>query len=519
MFLGSTFRWILRVVLLVVPLAEGIVAALVPDWRKPMITLAIGGLLAFGLVELFWPGAEPFVGLRYLHSNRRSRRGWIGLLATLGFTVLGLALFFVARRFHARAWETVGVVTALVGSLYALLSLLLLLFSVFSTVSAMGVVLGVASLIVVMAVTSGFEREFQNKVLALNAHLVVMPYGNVEIDSPEADQIEGKLRGMPGVVGMAKFLFSAGEVMVGKVGSNLKGIDIARGAEDIKGSIIEGHIADLARPATCPNSAPGERAGRIILGAELAHRIHARVGDCVPIMIPFSLGDAGAPPTFPFRVVGLFRMGFHEYDTRLAYVSIEDAHRLESARAWVFGVEVRFADPYFALTQVKEVKRRLDAPYRVIDWKELNHNLFMALAVQKFAISLVLLLIIVVAAFNMIASLTMIVLSKVREIAILKSMGAGGITVARVFLVGGTTIAGVGTAFGIVYGLLICLLARLYGYPLDPKVYMIGQLPVEIPVPEIVGVAAVTLAICLLATIFPAVRASRLEAVDGLRHT
>jgi lipoprotein-releasing system permease protein len=513
------FRWILRVVLLVVPLGEVLAAALAPAWRKPLVALAIGGLLAFGVVELFWPGPEPFVGLRYLHSSRRPRRALAGLAATLGLTLVGLLLFFVARRYQARGWETVGVVAALAGSLGAVLSLLLQLFSVFSTVSAMGVVLGVASLIVVMAVTSGFEREFQNKVLALNAHLVVMPYGNVEFDSPEADQIEGKLRGMPGVVGMAKFLFSAGEVMVGKVGSNLKGIDIVHGADDIKGSLIEGRIADLEKPVTCPGTSRDEHAGRIILGAELAHRIHAKVGDCIPIMIPFSLGDTSAPPMFPFRVVGLFRMGFHEYDTRLAYVSIEDAHRLESARAWVFGVEVRFADPYFALSQVKEVKRRLDAPYRVVDWKELNHNLFMALAVQKFAISLVLLLIIVVASFNMIASLTMIVLSKVREIAILKSMGARSLTVARVFLVGGTTIAGVGTGFGIVYGLLICVLARLYGYPLDPKVYMIGQLPVEIPIAEIVGVAAITLGICLLATIFPAVRASRLEAVDGLRHT
>jgi lipoprotein-releasing system permease protein len=113
----------------------------------------------------------------------------------------------------------------------------------------------------------------------------------------------------------------------------------------------------------------------------------------------------------------------------------------------------------------------------------------------------------------------MIVLSKVREIAILKSMGARSAMIARIFLVGGTTVGGVGTGLGIVYGLLICMLARLYGYPLDPKVYLIGSLPVEIPAAEIVAVAATTLAISFLATIYPSVRASRLEAVDGLRHT
>jgi lipoprotein-releasing system permease protein len=505
--------------LLALPTLAAVGALAFSRWQHLLIILTCGGFLAFGVAEMFWPGLERFVGQRYLRSSRRPSRAFVGLVAALALTAAGLALFFLARKHEARGWETLGVIATLIGGLGAVLSVLLQLFSVFSTVSAMGVVLGVASLIVVLAVTSGFEREFQDKVLALNAHLIVIPYGNVDIDSPEADRIEDKLRGMPGVVRMAKFLFSAGEVMVGKVGANLKGIDLQQGADDLRGALIEGRIDDLARPATCPGSGPGESAGRIILGAELAHRIHARVGTCVPIMIPFSLGDAAAPPSFPFRVVGLFRMGFNEYDTRLAYVSLADARRLESARGSVFGIELRFADPKFALSQVKEVKRRLDAPYRVIDWKELNHNLFMALTMQKVIISTLLLLIIVVAAFNIIASLTMIVLSKVPEIAILKSMGARPTMVARIFLVGGTTVGGVGTGLGIIYGLLICVLARFYGYPLDPRVYLIGQLPVEIPAAEIVTVAATTLAISLLATIYPALRASRLEAVEGLRHS
>ncbi|HSS38018.1 MAG TPA: FtsX-like permease family protein, partial [Polyangia bacterium] len=189
-------------------------------------------------------------------------------------------------------------------------------------------------------------------------------------------------------------------------------------------------------------------------------------------------------------VVGLFRMGFNEYDTRLAYISIADAPRLANARRLVSGVELRFADPMMALSAAPDVRRRLDGPYRIIDWKELNHNLFMALTMQKVIISLLLVLIIVVAAFNIIASLTMIVLSKVREISILKSMGAPSGMVARIFLIGGTTVGGVGTGLGILFGLLVCLLARLYGYPLDPKVYLIGSLPVRIAGGEILAVAA-----------------------------
>jgi lipoprotein-releasing system permease protein len=467
-------------------------------------------------------GLERFVGLRYLHRSRRPRGVLAMLLVSAVVTAVGLVVFFLSRG-GSRVAETIGVITVLLGALGVTVAFLLRVFSVFTTVSTMGVVLGVASLVVVLAVTSGFEREFQDKVLALNAHLIVIPYGDVDIDSPEADRIVDKLRGMPGVVRMAKFLFSAGEVMVGRIGANLKGVDLREGADDLRRSLIEGRVDDLERPASCPLPAGTARkttedVGRIILGYELAHKLHAAVGSCVSIMVPFSQGDSATPPSFLFKVVGLFRMGFNEYDTRLAYVSLADARKIASARGSVFGVELRFQDPMTALKVGGEVKRRLDAPYRVIDWKELNHNLFMALTMQKVIISLLLVLIIVVAAFNIIASLSMIVLSKVPEIAILKSMGARASMIAGIFLVGGTTVGAVGTGMGIAYGLLVCVLAHLYGYPLDPRVYLIGKLPVRISLVEVLGVAAATLGICVLATLYPSMRASRLRAVEGLRY-
>jgi lipoprotein-releasing system permease protein len=463
---------------------------------------------------------ETFVGLRYLH---RARPTGIALLPWLGLAAVGFAIFFGSRG-RLRAGETAGVLTVLSAALAITWVVLIRAFSVFTAVSTMGVVLGVASLVVVLAVTSGFEREFQDKVLALNAHLIVIPYGDVDIDSPEADRIEQKLRGLPGVERMAKFVFSAGEVMVGRVGANLKGVDLRTGADDLRHALVAGRVEDLEAPARCPlpaGSPAGAKeptdVGRIALGAELAHKLHVDVGGCVSIMVPFSQG-ADAPPSFLFKVVGLFRMGFNEYDTRLAYVSLADARKVASARGSVFGIELRFKDPMMALRMTGEVKRRLDAPYRVIDWKDLNHNLFMALTMQKLMISLLLMIIIVVAAFNIVASLTMIVLSKVREIAILQAMGARPATVARIFLVAGTTVGAIGTSLGILFGLLVCLLARLYGYPLDPKVYLIGQLPVQISPLELAGVAAATLGICFVATLYPALRASRLRAVDGLRY-
>lgn len=515
------------------------VAALAtPALQRPVITAGLVALMVAGLVGLYRRPFERFAGLRYLHRSqnpRRARRLHLGMGAAAMMGLGALALFFAVRG-HSRAVETVAIITVLAAGLSLVLLLLLRLFSVFTTVSTMGVVLGVTSLIVVLAVTSGFQREFQDKVLALNAHLIVIPYGDVDVDSAEADQIEAKLRDLPGVVRRAKFLFSAGEVMVGSIGANLKGIDLGEGADDLRRALVDGAVADLAKPAHCPaagasaagsgaggvqggQGSPGvDAAGRIILGVELAHRLRLKVGDCVSIMVPFSNAGDLAPPSFLFKVVGRFQMGFNEYDTRLAYVSLQDARKLASARQSVFGVELRFKDPQMAIPMAKEVRRRLDGPYRVVDWQELNHNLFTALKMQKVIISLLLVLIILVAAFNIIASLTMIVLSKVREIAIMKSMGAPSAMLARLFLVAGTSVGGVGTVLGIACGLMVCGLAQLYGYPLDPKVYLIGRLPVDIAPREIVAVAAATLAICVVATLYPSLRASRMRAVDGLRY-
>jgi lipoprotein-releasing system permease protein len=486
-------------------------------------TAAVVLVLLWGLGELFTLGLERFVGLRYLHRSRPSRSAGALLIAGTALMVAGLIVLAIVHR-QQRTVETLAVIAVLIGGLTAVVAFLLRVFSVFTTVSTMGVVLGVASLVVVLAVTSGFEREFQDKVLALNAHLIVQPYGDSDVDGPEIRDIESRLTGMPGVIRMARFVFSAGEVMVGRVGANLKGIDLGQGADDLRHALVEGKVDDLAVPASCPLPTGTARknsvdAGRIALGVELAHRLHLRRGDCVSIMVPFSTAAGEAPPSYPFKIVGLFRMGFHEYDTRLAYVSLADAGRLANARRLVSGVELRFTDPILALGSVKEVKRRLGSPHRIIDWKDLNHNLFMALTMQKVIISLLLVLIIVVAAFNIIASLTMIVLSKVPEIAILKSMGARSSMVARVFLIGGAMVGTVGTGLGIAYGLLVCLLAQVYGYPLDPKVYLIGELPVRVSPSEIAGVAAATLIICFLATLYPSLRASRLRAVDGLRYS
>jgi lipoprotein-releasing system permease protein len=488
------------------------------------------GVLALGVLALLASVAlvlafrfERFVGLRYLSRGRPASRARIGLVVTGVLTALGLALM-LAGRGHARGLETAGVILALHAGLALVFFIFLSVFSVFTTVATMGVVMGVASLVVVLAVTSGFEREFQDKVLAVNAHMLVMGYGEPSLEEREreADEYMAKLRTLPGLASMAKFSLSAGEVMIGKVGANLKGVDLKAGAQELRDKMVEGSVDALAAPARCaaPRPADAEWIGRIILGTELAHRLRAKVGDCISVLVPFAGEDATAQPaSYRLQVMGLFRMGFYEYDTRLAYVSLADARKLGGARPTLFGVELRFKDPQRARTVEPEVVQRL-GPHepRIVDWETLNHNLFMALQMQKLSIGIFLAIIIIVAAFNIFASLTMIVMSKVREIAILSAMGARGGSLLRMFFASGSLVGFVGNGVGIAFGVAVCGLARLYGYPLDPKVYIIGSLPVEISPAEMLFVAGTTQVICLLATIYPAWRASRQRVVEGLRH-
>jgi lipoprotein-releasing system permease protein len=484
--------------------------------------ILLAGLLAVvsSVALLLGYRVERFVGTRYLRREATSRAVRTGPIVALVITGLCVATDLASHGQH-RTIETISVVLTLVALLVTILLLLLRVFSVFTTVSTVGVMLGVASLVVVLSVTSGFEREFQNKVQAVNAHLIVTAYGlerDVEETDKDADRIRLRLAGMPGLVRTSRFSFTAGEVMIGKVGANLKGVDLSDGVPELKQAMVAGSLDDLEKPASCPGTPQGQMVGRLILGADLARRVHAKVGDCIQVLVPFSGGIESVPSAYSFRVVGLSSFGFQEYDARLAFIPLEDAKRLGNARQSIFGVELRFADPMQALKVESQVEDRLGPDMRVIDWKTLNKNLFTALAMQKLIISLLLVLIIVVAAFNILASLTLVVLSKIREVAIIASMGARSGSLLRIFLVAGSVVGFVGTGFGIVYGLALCGLAALYGYPLDPKVYLIARLPVEVSSREILLVAGATQIICLFATLYPAWRASRQPVVDGLKY-
>lgn len=516
-----------RIVALIATFALLVAAVAVPPQRTLLLVLA-GEVAVFGLVvHLFGFDLERTVALRYLRRNKPSRSARLALLVFGGFLGMGL-LAFLGGHERGRTIETLGAFLVFGASVALALTVLLNLFSIFTAVSTLGVALGVASLVVVLSVTSGFEREFQKKVLAVNGHLIATSYGKPDVAEAEeeAATIEQKLESLPGLQRTERFSLSAGEVMIGKAGANLKGLDMPGGGVDLRPAVVKGSFDDLGRPTTCrpkavlPGDEPGppEPAGRMLVGVELAQKLRAKVGDCVSVLVPFPSKSDNTVPSYLFKVVGIFHIGFNEYDSRLAYVNIEDAKRLAGARQMIFGVELRFDDPLEALALLPEAEERLGPAYRVIDWRSLNANLFTALTMQKVVISIVLLIIIVVAAFNILASLFLIVRTKEREIAIMGSMGARPRPILGIFLAAGAIVGLAGGVLGLTLGLSLCSIVSQYGYALDPKVYLIERLPVQISPVEVMLVPAIALAICLLATLYPAVKASHLRAVDGLRQ-
>jgi lipoprotein-releasing system permease protein len=456
---------------------------------------------------------ETTIGWRFLYSKGgRHRRLLISfLLAFIGATVLLGVLFLQSGQ------PPPALVVALALAATGTIALTVVFsLSVFTAVSVFGVILGVAALTIVMAVTSGFQQAFQDKVLGVNAHVIVMR--NDFVNYRDVQKIAAA---HPHVTDAQPFVFVEMLITRGRgelSGIAMKGVDPDGAVLDLPKHMEQGSIDVLKH-------APGQIDPTIIIGRELATKLKAKVGDQVTLVLPNLSGDwrtwsarAGSAKTRKFRVGGIFYSGFDEYDRRLVYIGIEEAQDFVGSGDIVTGIEMRVDDVGLATQVARDLEKKLDKPYSVIDWKGLNRNLFTALTIQKIALLVSLSVIIIVAAFNMVAALSMMVINKVKEIAILKSMGASSVGVAGIFQVVGMTIGGIGTALGLGLGLLFCHMMSRYGYHLDPKVYLIDRLPISVDPVEVALVGVITLAICFFATLFPALKASAMSPVEGLRY-
>lgn len=262
----------------------------------------------------------------------------------------------------------------------------------------------------------------------------------------------------------------------------------------------------------------------IVIGITLKKNLEVQLGDCLQVTSPtigfsYSRGNMRAPVAKQFRITAVFDAGFDQYDSKLVYTDLYEAQAFYDTGDSVTGVEMKVAD----IEKAKDVARQIDrllanGVYHTLDWEELNHGLFTALRIQQLLMSLVLALIIVVAAFTVIATLIMVVLDKKKEIAVIKAMGATDSAVLRAFLYQGGIIGVFGTAFGLLLGVVVCKLLLVYALPLDPKVYFISHLPVQVKPLEFVFVGIFAILVCLLATVWPAAYASRLLPAEAFRE-
>ena len=389
-------------------------------------------------------------------------------------------------------------------------------------ISITGVTLGVAALIATLAVMSGFEETLREKILGTNAHVVVVDRAQRPIEGYR--EVLTTVARLPHVVAAAPFIYN--QVLL-TAESNVHGV-ILRGIDpategtvtDIERNLIDGRLADLSNtfppPADKPELSP--RSG-IVIGKELALRLGVFMGDTLNVVSPRgTMGPFGMVPKLrPYQVVGIFDSGMYDYDSSIAYISLVQAQDFFQMGDAVTGIEIKVDQIFRAEAVASAAEAALGGAYWVRDWKEMNRNLFSALKLEKIIMFIILVLIILVAAFNIIGTLTMIVVEKSREIAILKAMGATRRAVMSIFMLDGLIIGGLGVLIGIPLGYLVCWGIETF-YTLPADVYYISHIPIRINLFDVVLVAGSALFITFLATVYPSWQAGRLAPVEALRY-
>ncbi len=396
--------------------------------------------------------------------------------------------------------------------------------SINTFISVAGVMLGVMAMMVVLAVMTGFGSDIKSKILGMNAHIRVMSRSG---ELAQYADVTKKIEAVEGIEAAAPFIHSQIMLRCGSCvsGAVLKGIDPLRAGrvldleKSMKGSDLQA-LASMKDPQT--DTGTGSPPG-IILGKELARLLMANPGDDVHAISPLSgsLTPLGArvPHMKRFRVVGLFNSGMYDYDTSFAYVSIEAAQQLLRLKGSVHGIEVKVDDIYRVDKISGRILESLGAGYWTQDWMQMNKNFFSALKLEKVVMSIILVLIILVAAFNIISTLIMMVMEKRKDIAILKSMGATGKSIRRIFVMDGLIIGALGTILGLMGGGILCFLLKKYQFvELPSDVYYISTLPVRVQALDVILVALSAVAISFLATLYPSYQASRLEPASAIRY-
>ncbi len=386
-------------------------------------------------------------------------------------------------------------------------------------ISMGGVTLGVAALIATLAVMTGFSEDLREKIVGTTSHIVLMDRTKDGLENYQ--NLLSQVTDVPHVVSAAPFVYS--QVLltseVGVSGVVIRGID-----PDVEGTVtelptymLEGKLESLKNEPLDRETGIPQRG--IILGRELAGRLGAFLGEKITVISPSSVvGPFGMVPKMRlFHVVGIFDSGMYEYDSSLAYISLPSAQDFFDMGEKVTGLEIKVDNIFIADEVAASIQKTLGFPYSARDWMQMNRNLFSALKLEKIMMFIILVLIILVASFNIVSTLAMIVVEKSREIAILKAMGANRGGVMRIFMIDGLIIGLVGTLIGVPLGYGVChILQRFITLPSD--VYYISHIPVIIRALDVSIVAFSAILISFLATLYPSFKAAKLEPAEALRY-
>lgn len=404
--------------------------------------------------------------------------------------------------------------------------------SIITLISTAGVALGVMALIIVLAVMTGFEMDLKEKILGTNAHIVVLKNGGA-IDDYRA--LMEKLNKYDGVIAATPFIYN--QVMLAS-GKNVSGV-VLRGIDpDSDMKVTNLHKAMIAGKLAALLPEPGSIAlGRnaepplpgLVIGKELARNLNLFVGDKVNVVSPMgNFTPLGMVPKMKgYRVAGIFNTGMFEYDSTLAYVWIKDAQSFLGLGDAVTGIQLKVADVYGTTALAKRINQDLGLSYHARDWMQMNKNILFALKTEKVVMFIILTLIVLVAAFGIASTLFMLVMEKTRDIAILKSMGATGKSIMKIFILEGLIIGFFGTFAGVVSGLLVAknlesivgIVQKVTGFELFSRdVYYLDRFPSHVVPADVLVISVTALLISFVATLYPSWQASRLLPSEALRY-